>query len=65
MARPHRRHEKSPLTQNSCIRNEGELLLLQKLLDASLLPGLKSDPNFFFFFCALVLAKYVKGRDVF
>lgn len=47
-ARPHRRHEKSPLTQKSCIRNEGKLLLLQKLLDASLLPGLKSDPNFFF-----------------
>lgn len=62
-ARPHRRHEKSPLTQNSCIRNEGKLLLLQKLLDASLLPGLKSDPNFFFF-CALALAKHVKGRDV-
>lgn len=64
-ARPHRRHEKSPLTQNSCIRNEGELLLLQKLLDASLLPGLKSHPNLFFFlFCALVLAKHVRGRDV-
>lgn len=65
-ARPHRRHEKSLLTQNSCICNEGELLLLQKLLDASLLPGLKSDSSFFFFFlfCALALAKHVKGRDV-
>ncbi len=33
---PHRRHERLPSTQNSCIRNEGKLLLLLKLLDAFL-----------------------------
>lgn len=36
---PHRRHESLPSTQNSFIRNEGELLLLLKPLDASLSPA--------------------------
>lgn len=52
---------KSPLTQNSFIRNEGELLLLQKLLDAFLLPGFKSDPNFFFFLC-ISFGKVCEGK---
>lgn len=35
-AQPHRRHERLPSTQNSCVCNEGRLLLLLKLLDTFL-----------------------------
>lgn len=64
---PHRRHESLPSTQNSFIRNEGELLLLLKPLDASLSPAWPcvivtlpkpSGPRF----CALALAVRAKDR---
>lgn len=64
---PHRRHESLPSTQNSFIRNEGELLLLLRPLDASLSPAWPcvivtlpkpSGPRF----CALALAVRAKDR---